>query len=813
MSNVYNMDDKILHIESLQITRTPEIYETREEAVDAILNYCGDETMDGMPLLSRYWSDSGHTEIKHVRGYIHFINGDAGISVDDICDVDLEEIYEYIEQRLTASTETINIGHFNSWQEAHDAMTGFTSTEHAEGTGLIATYDNIFDDGLYVMYGTTLDNGNGVVGKRVNPNNVIYWQCNDGTGSTHDVKEAFSWRNGVYKAVFEEFTPNSEPGNPDNNTYWCGHGGERMEKHDSPMVYVTPVQDERRLGKGPWYGVEGSKNSRVNDQLPGYPAYYSMLTILSLYKNKINMWDSHPEEMFKGTIIDPKRYERKIHQAIHLGGRAQSRNDNYVVKKPFPVFAKKYYMYYYAGNGIQFELPPVPAHGYVELRFESHFFPFNYQPGNFIGMLQRTTRSGFYDRYENGEITINFVTGDSQNVLTFHNNGDYGTYSIISITMEYRTNPSDRHTSKKGMVLLPNGKNRCLVDGIQSYAKGDLRGAAHRIEVNYGEMFKVRRLENQTFDTTTPGFRVESGKLKCYRKSELPMDYMYTENSHEMNRYLPKKVKDGTVFFFNRNHAMTSGLSPKVAKAQHEALKKLIVGETDNIHHYGRYRIYKEDGVFEYAAPVRRGRTNRYPHHGIYCEFVANYVGFDSSIERPIFRVTKEASTTDIVVKKIGVSFIGTDGMRHTGYFRGISNNSTSDNDFPAQGGEYDVWATEFYILDESTRTYHAEQLDLVANYGGSMKVIYMKFEYDIDEEEMSIKFVSADTDSTSTARSRTKWRNISKIHSVWLDYEQGEIHGSPLARGFEKSYFNRCRYYQKFKGVKSEFPEYFYTR
>ena len=83
MSKVYNFDDKILQLDSVQLKRTNDVLETREEAVEALLNYSGDDTKDGMPLLARYWSDETHTEIKHLRGYIHNVNGNRGISIDD----------------------------------------------------------------------------------------------------------------------------------------------------------------------------------------------------------------------------------------------------------------------------------------------------------------------------------------------------------------------------------------------------------------------------------------------------------------------------------------------------------------------------------------------------------------------------------------------------------------------------------------------------------------------------------------------------------------------------------------------------------
>jgi hypothetical protein len=274
MSNVYSFDDKILHIESLQLKRTNEILDSRDEAVQALLNYCGDETMDGMPLLARYWGDDGHTEIKHVRGYIHNVDGTMGISIDDICDVDRDEIIEIIEEMLSGVTaNTINLGHFNKYYEAEEAIKSYEGIG-VEGINLIATYDTIDPDdtNVNVLIGSTLDAGNGEVkGNLVNPSNVQYWECNEEDGEGTHKHYPFLRRNGAYEGAKDELISR---GVGDDNGY-VGLGGDRMEKHEDPTIYITPVTDERRGGSGNWFGTN-PKIAKFNQ--------YSMLTVDSKYK-------------------------------------------------------------------------------------------------------------------------------------------------------------------------------------------------------------------------------------------------------------------------------------------------------------------------------------------------------------------------------------------------------------------------------------------------------------------------------------------------------------------------------------------------
>ena len=839
MSNVYSFDDKILHIESLHLKRTNEILDSRDEAVEALLNYCGDDTMDGMPLLARYWADDQHTEIKHVRGYIHNVNGSMGISIDDICDVDRDEIIEIIEEMLSAVTaSTVYLGHFDNWQEAHNAMTAYTSDEVVEGTGLIATYENVGEpDGPYhVMYGTTLSNGQGGVnGTRINPSNVDYWECvDDATASTESHRKyPFHARNGAYTGAEVELIENE---------------GERMEKHGDPMVYVTPVHDDRLRYGNTWYGRHtwpwGPSEARPD---------YDMLTVFSSHID-----ENTGDEVVTKTILDAKKYERLIHQGIYLAGRAQSKNDNYVIKKPVPVFSKPYYAYFFEGRGISIEIPPITPNGSVTIKLPRAFYPYDYDYAGFEGMLERTRRgSGLIGMLHDNQLGVTFNVGQEENTLMIINQSMGRTF-WASITLECRVNidePGNDNNRRKGVAVFPCGypDYALISDGAftdeghvkKCYSREELSADTYEIDdqeypllnrfIDFTKRLYVKDYSMHTFDTTSPGFRVENGKIRCYRrtdlKKELPQFWgdSYDDTWSTAPRRQPRYVKDGTVFYFNHEHGFNNGIKPKIITFQSDVLKAYIGGlEIDPLSELGRARFWKNEGRFEYLGRVRRGRNNRFGGHGSNepgaCYFYARYVGVESNGLDYVFNFEKTESNGSVYIEKVGVEFVGTDGLVHRGYFQSLHDGTPGTAySFPPEAGEYTAATRNFFVFDESSKNYcHYIGYNSFFGFSGNMRVIYVKFAYNSDDEK-AMKFVSLDygqdslndTASTisevvsigrsSTSYGRTRWQLIA--------FPRDTSGRNRLSRNFRRSYFNRCRFFRKYKGVISEFPEYFYTR
>ena len=829
MNNVYSFDDKILHIESLQLKRTNEILDSRDEAVDALLNYCGDETMDGMPLLARYWADDGHTEIKHVRGYIHNVNGTMGISIDDICDVDRDEIIEIIEEMLSGVTaNTINLGHFNKYYEAESAIKSYEGIG-VEGINLIATYDTIDPDdtNINVLIGSTLDAGNGEVkGNLVNPSNVQYWECNEEDGEGTHKKQPFRTRNGAYKSAQRELI---SPGQGDDIDWELGHGGERMEKHEDPTIYITPVTDERRHGAS-WFGT--------NPKITEYNQY-SILTIDSVFDyHKIGPrpagWSS-VYEWSKPTIIDPRRYEHKIHKALNSSGYVDK--NKYVIKKKVPLAGKYFNRYYFQGTGVQFELLPMNPGGVLEVQFDKHFFPFRYFSGNHVASddwKERAFMSSrhyvlpgygkFIDAISNGDVELYFQTGTTYNVMQIKNNTTFRT-GCYSVTMEYHTfdddevrfrpesniiirNPRNYHdtTQSASYATNPSSPDRPYSSagrGVGDEYRKHVVAEAMFVSTKYTEL-QVEFNKKITAETTSPGFRIENGKIKCYRNSDLKEAL----NECGCGGWVAY-IKNGTSFYYNERNVYNCGITP-LRQMQHSSLvHSLFNGSIRRNAPRGRRFTYKT----ECLATSQRNRawendTWRFEDH--VCVFNAKYLGFDSETNKPVFHIKKGLSETPIRIERIGVAFIGTDGNMHNGFFSGyvVSGQSEYNVPFDMRPADYDITMESLYVKQEHFGNNHYELYPLYSTMR-NIVVKYITFDFDKNEEIRPVRFyadnsnqelggVGCDNDKSS----RTKWRRA-------MCYDGVRVYPSC----FERNYFNRCRYTRIYKNIPSEFSEYFYTR
>ena len=798
MSNVYNFDDKILHIESLQLKRTDEILNSRDEAVEALLNYCGDDTMDGMPLLARYWADSGQTEIKHVRGYIHNIDGHMGISVDDI--VDVEEIYEYIDSAITAATSTINLGNFNTYEEAERAITSYTSNETPDGTRIVATYDKLdqTDTEYNVLVGNVIRNEDTGVSKgyKVNNSNVIYWECK--TRYDEELEKAhkkfpFFTRNGAYESAFRELV---NPG-----LYTGGRGGENMERTGDPMLYVTPVHDDRRDHPNTWYGTKPKLGSLRHD-------YYSVLTMFYNY-DRTNSFPEDPswDVETRGTILDPRRYERKIHEAIHLGGRAQSKNDNYVIKKPLPLMPHSYYVYFYEGAGIPFELPKIPNGCTLNLWLPGCVYPLDYayMGGSFNNALLRTRRNTFFEKWQNGSIVISFEERGERNLLKITNNtGNYTEHTAI--TMQYgKDKIPPTHILVKSTGVQNTFRYDDENDSINHFWGKEIPSNAKQVYISLDKIYTIMPNNHDiTVDTTSPGFRIENGKIRCYRKSDferIVKSLKDTKNGGGPVKY----VKDGTSFYRHDRNALRCGVG-SLTVLKHQKTLENIFWSNYKIREVSEWAC-KENGDFEFLKANRRGRVSRSSSPTV-CHFGVSFLFVDEN-GRYVMNVNKMKSTSSIAIESIGCAFIGVDGHLHKAKLTGYEiDEIPNETHFPPEAGSYTV---RFSYMNALDRDYQIMYPMENGDYSNSLTLTYVNFDFDITEEKYKISYSLFN--SNGTTLNYVNHSDIHKSKTKWSPILTPNRRNYPYKSRFVNSYFNTCRYIQKFKGVKSEFPEIFYTR
>lgn len=718
MSNVYNFDDKILHIESLQLKRTDEILNSRDEAVEALLNYCGDDTMDGMPLLARYWADSGQTEIKHVRGYIHNIDGHMGISVDDI--VDVEDIYDYIDSAITANTKECK---------------------------------------------------------------VSYWESNYMHTNNIPLTEAYNTRHGGYRMAKKEllYSLNLSDEMADKP------GGDSVRGDENPVLYVTNVEDDRRKGMKNWFGNQSSHlNYRRWYEAPEVGSVnYSLLTVFSKAVRSHKHEFPANADYYKGVILDTRKYERKIHQALYQSEKAQGKNDNFVVKKVFPLNPNQAYRYYYPGGIVKFMVPAVAPGVSVEIRFPKHYDLLGGDLNeSFYNQLMRNSGRGYW-RSDN--VSVNFFTNESgYNYLLIVNSGDeYTTKASITLKNEIMDN----------LVLTPINSTptyRVLAfDSVNSQGRPSdigrvfylncLNGvdASHKGFVfDYTIKFSEKQIYGLAAKSPAMGFVIEQGKIKCYRKSNINDCFGWNFASQN---YV-KHIKDGTSFYYNERNVSNCGISFSIVDRHRDCLNSLA-------------DMKKTEGRVEYLGAVRRRKIYVAPGDTYIdnaCKFWArpDHVVSDGTYS---FIVGKTESNYKVSVGKIGVSFVGTDGETKEGYFKTYGNEP-----LPPMANEYVYEAREFYMKMKNGEYQYFGTLS--SDFTNSMKVTYMEFDIG-NMDEKALRFIGCcSTDSPRYFRnSRTKWKIIN--------------HSNMLARNFTRSNFNRCRYFRKYRGVPSEFPEYFYTR
>ena len=102
-------------------------------------------------------------------------------------------------------------------------------------------------------------------------------------------------------------------------------------------------------------------------------------------------------------------------------------------------------------------------------------------------------------------------------------------------------------------------------------------------------------------------------------------------------------------------------------------------------------------------------------------------------------------------------------------------------------------------------------------DFSASIRALYIKFKYDVSITDKKVTYIPEESQHTPVIgrdlqrRSKRQMRrlNLRKYHYMY-GVHNGEQH---LGAYFENKYLNTCVYVKKFKGVKSEYPETFYTR
>jgi hypothetical protein len=163
-----------------------------------------------------------------------------------------------------------------------------------------------------------------------------------------------------------------------------------------------------------------------------------------------------------------------------------------------------------------------------------------------------------------------------------------------------------------------------------------------------------------TAETTSPGFRIENGKIKCYRGSNL-------KEALDMYMYGTwKYIKNGSSFYYNDRNVYNCGVGPQRQTNHHNGLNSLFLG-ANTFEKSGRME-YK----VEFLSHMQRGYSmnkSDWQKQDHICTFGVSYLGFDSDTNLPVFSITKTESDTDIYIGRIGVAFVGVDGNMHSGYF------------------------------------------------------------------------------------------------------------------------------------------------
>ena len=351
-----------------------------------------------------------------------------------------------------------------------------------------------------------------------------------------------------------------------------------------------------------------------------------------------------------------------------------------------------------------------------------------------------------------------------------------------------------------------------------------------------------------TANTTSPGFTIEKGKVKCYRKSSLN-DFLYKDKYFVLS-YDPKHINcTKELYKYFKAEYVRSGTSI-YPSSWNDSTKNLILSrhisrENTNLTLYytirniincGREksfvvrnnillwnlcgernkRITREHGLVYY-----KGRVQRHPFNvNRGSEFVTRannqsmitvkFSGMDGG--QYVFLVTKPETDTDIEIKKVGVKFVGTDGNLHEGYVTPVNQEGrlqTGELTGATMYCDNLIVKNKINVRPDSERELSTSGYNV---FGGTVKSTYVVFEFNSLEQTKRVGFY---TDvATTKLNGYAKWKPLSMMNNWWGDgHGIGDHNVRCLPRKFERRHLNTCMYVKKYKGVKSEYPEIFYTR
>lgn len=362
-------------------------------------------------------------------------------------------------------------------------------------------------------------------------------------------------------------------------------------------------------------------------------------------------------------------------------------------------------------------------------------------------------------------------------------------------------------------------------------------GEGLAIQIDFRDKFSIIPNHLITKNTTSPGFRIEKGTIRCYKKSnftELFGKLRYSNFLYRGGRSwaLPKSLWNSGFRFENNTHIIT--FRPR----KYERNNVVLYYNPRNIYRCGidkstvlkdnlflwsvcscrNRRIEKEHGLIYYKKD-----TSAHPYRKVDDEnvilFKIRYAGIDTD-GHYVFNVTKDVSPEGIILSQIGITFIGSDGFRKVASLDVISIDGIDTNVAPPEGDTFKVCCTNLKIKDGKDGNTYMFNMDNDENnndFSASIRALYIKFKYDVSITDKKVTYIPEESQHTPVIgrdlqrRSKRQMRrlNLRKYHYMY-GVHNGEQH---LGAYFENKYLNTCVYVKKFKGVKSEYPETFYTR
>ena len=482
-----------------------------------------------------------------------------------------------------------------------------------------------------------------------------------------------------------------------------------------------------------------------------------------------------------------------------------------------------------------------------------------------------------YDGYTEKIFEINFIygedVGESYNILNIYNNSEnsnfwlqkntdfpnatitmqngYGTQTVKYSYLNKMYNEIRVLSKSEGIGLIGGSFDKDALDGgaiLTDLSTTTMLGMSYKLKhetsvgsepvkaiiIDLRHKINVEANKKVTAATTSPGFMIENGKVRCYRKSELsdflykPRFFKFSPNARADNctrelykyfkdrrftydagtyieRHLGRENNNITLYYKIRN-IINCGRGKEMVLANNVFLWNLC-GERNK-------RIVREHGLLFY-----KGTMQRHPYYfpssenqRVQRQYTVT-VKFESvSNGKYVFSVDMPETPVELEITKIGVKFVGTDGNLHEGYV--IPDDGRLQNG-PITGGS--IVCSNLVVKNNalSVRPESSKELYMSNNnvFAGTMESTFVTFKFDArglqPYERIAFK---CDADQTKL-RGYSKWKPLSLRDNWYAKGRPGDVEYRHLPDRFEKRHLNACMYIKKFKGVKSEYPEIFYTR